>query len=70
MILVLALVAVAAAQYVPYAYNGAYRSGYYGSPYAAAPVAYSGLGYRTYGAGAYGAGAYGAYGAYPTAYLG
>lgn len=65
MILVLALVAVAAAQYVPYAYNGAYRSGYYGSPYAAAPVAYSGLGYRTYGAGAYGA-----YGAYPTAYLG
>jgi len=64
MILVLALVAVAASQYVPYAYNGAYRSGYYGSPYvaAASPLAYSGLGYRTYGAGAYGA--------YPTAYLG
>jgi len=64
-ILVLALVAVAAAQYaVPYAgYNGLYRSGYYGSPYVAAPaVGYSGLGYRTYGAQAYGA--------YPTAYLG
>ncbi|CAB3377375.1 Hypothetical predicted protein [Cloeon dipterum] len=56
MILVLALVAVAASQYIsPYAYggynayNGAYR-GAYASPYvagvAATPYAYSNLGYR------------------------
>ena len=48
LLVVLALIAVAAAQYLPYAYNGLYRSGHYGG-YANAPLAYSGLGYRGYG---------------------
>jgi hypothetical protein len=45
-LLVLALIAVAAAQY-PY-YNGYYGSGYYGT-YGASPYAYSALGYGYYG---------------------